>query len=216
MVVELNRSKFDEIIRNDSRVREYIPEESWPDPALPDDFYSLWAPERREFQKELHGGIFGLLRRGYIVDDFENETYQHISRRTWRETHDKYSPGFYATYRDSNSLRFNTLLALRAVYNVSRGYNGTNPDELEHKIDEVEDMFRIQVMDTLNGSVSDLMNSSYYDKHTTIEKIDFVKKVKEKTYGIYEFLAKQVPLYKVVSEEQPVVIPFPDPLDMAV
>jgi len=144
---------------------------------IPDIDLSLWSSRRAEYQKRRLSYLEEYLNLPYFIeDDFEDN---HPVRRVWREKlESKYN--WFSILYEKNALRYNHLVLVAAAINsLDKEYMGSGMEEFSN----------------LKGKLMSIIPkyANEYDKMSTRQKIEHIKKIKNEVYSILRFLSEQKP-----------------------
>jgi len=169
---ELSVSEMEAILLADPHVKGILQD---PEIEVPELNTQLWS-KKDEDVEVIYNSVREVLNFPFILDNFKS----HPERKDWRYDLNRKYDAMHCLL-NSNALRRGKILHISALAHTLKenSYIGTNPDKFYELVEEL----------------ANIIDKKYYnyDDYTTIEKIQYVRKVRQKAVEFMNFLSEQTP-----------------------
>ena len=144
--------------------------EKWDLPQI--DYGGCWDGEKADVQTSQVRNLIDFLKKPYIVDKFS----RHEDRRKWRG---ELEPDIRYFYEHNNALKYHCISStLINIGLITVGYLGHNLEKLKSAATSLR---------------SEVLGQREYGLNSTEEKIEYIKILKSKVYGILIELSRAMP-----------------------
>lgn len=165
---------IEDIVRSDPHVKKIIPAENWP---LSEVDYSRFTSDSKDFVKAMVCFMVRFLSSKYILDDFSDPH----DRQNWRIGMDKMHGRTFWDFYEHNGLKTKMFAQLTTEYSsIADVLEGCYVGENKEKFGFLKKLLKHADLD-----------QSSYDAMSPLEKISYVKKLKQKAYLFLRFLSRK-------------------------